>query len=107
MAVQLGRKSPIKTEMLPEKPGVIVEGTPTLLLIRYMMEAIPGQVQIRHCRTISLLKISMQPKRFGSFLTPTPNPDPQELEEIDLFQRLPNYREYMNAVPRFLPRFRK
>jgi protein-S-isoprenylcysteine O-methyltransferase Ste14 len=28
------------------------------------------------------------------------------LEEIDLLQRLPDYREYMNAVPRFLPRFR-
>jgi protein-S-isoprenylcysteine O-methyltransferase Ste14 len=28
------------------------------------------------------------------------------LEEIDLLQRLPNYREYMNTVPRFLPRFR-
>lgn len=27
-------------------------------------------------------------------------------EEIDLLQRLPNYREYMNRVPRFLPRFR-
>jgi len=29
------------------------------------------------------------------------------LEEIDLLRRLPNYRDYMNAVPRFLPRFRK
>jgi protein-S-isoprenylcysteine O-methyltransferase Ste14 len=28
------------------------------------------------------------------------------LEEIDLLQRLPSYRDYMNAVPRFLPRFR-
>lgn len=28
------------------------------------------------------------------------------LEEIDLIQRLPNYRDYMNAVPRYLPRFR-
>lgn len=28
------------------------------------------------------------------------------LEEIDLIQRLPNYCEYMDAVPRFLPRFR-
>jgi protein-S-isoprenylcysteine O-methyltransferase Ste14 len=29
------------------------------------------------------------------------------LEEIDLRQRLPDYREYMNTVPRFLPRFRR
>jgi protein-S-isoprenylcysteine O-methyltransferase Ste14 len=28
------------------------------------------------------------------------------LEERDLLQRLPDYREYMNRVPRFLPRFR-
>jgi protein-S-isoprenylcysteine O-methyltransferase Ste14 len=28
------------------------------------------------------------------------------LEEIDLLRRLPNYRDYMNAVPRFLPHFR-
>ena len=28
------------------------------------------------------------------------------LEEMDLLQRLPNYREYMMRVPRFLPRFR-
>lgn len=27
------------------------------------------------------------------------------LEEIDLLQRLPAYREYMNEVPRFIPRF--
>lgn len=27
-------------------------------------------------------------------------------EEIDLLQRLPEYREYMNTVPRYLPRFR-
>lgn len=29
------------------------------------------------------------------------------LEELDLLQRLPAYHEYMNQVPRFLPRFRK
>jgi protein-S-isoprenylcysteine O-methyltransferase Ste14 len=29
------------------------------------------------------------------------------LEEIDLLQRMPGYRDYMNAVPRFLPRFLK
>jgi protein-S-isoprenylcysteine O-methyltransferase Ste14 len=29
------------------------------------------------------------------------------LEEYDLLQRLPNYREYMNQVPRFLPRLRR
>lgn len=29
------------------------------------------------------------------------------LEEIDLVQRLPAYREYMTEVPRFIPRFRK
>lgn len=29
------------------------------------------------------------------------------LEEIDLLQRMPNYRDYMNAVPRFLPRLWK
>ena len=28
------------------------------------------------------------------------------LEEMDLLQRLPDYREYMERVPRFLPRFR-
>jgi protein-S-isoprenylcysteine O-methyltransferase Ste14 len=28
------------------------------------------------------------------------------LEEIDLLERLPVYRDYMNAVPRFFPRFR-
>lgn len=28
------------------------------------------------------------------------------LEEFDLLQRLPAYREYMSHVPRFLPRFR-
>ena len=28
------------------------------------------------------------------------------LEEFDLLQRLPMYREYMRRVPRFLPRFR-
>jgi protein-S-isoprenylcysteine O-methyltransferase Ste14 len=28
------------------------------------------------------------------------------LEEFDLLQRLPTYREYMRRVPRFLPRFR-
>jgi len=28
------------------------------------------------------------------------------LEEIDLLQRLPGYREYMKEVPRFFPRFR-
>ena len=27
-------------------------------------------------------------------------------EEIDLLERLPGYRDYMNTVPRFLPRFR-
>jgi len=26
------------------------------------------------------------------------------LEEIDLLQRMPEYREYMKKVPRFLPR---
>jgi len=30
-----------------------------------------------------------------------------KLEEYDLLQRLPNYREYMSQVPRFLPRFRR
>jgi protein-S-isoprenylcysteine O-methyltransferase Ste14 len=29
------------------------------------------------------------------------------LEELDLVQRLPAYREYMELVPRFVPRFRK
>ncbi|MBI5328040.1 MAG: trypsin-like peptidase domain-containing protein [Deltaproteobacteria bacterium] len=29
------------------------------------------------------------------------------LEEIDLLQRMPDYREYMKQVPRFIPRFRK
>ncbi|MGH8064284.1 MAG: methyltransferase family protein [Candidatus Entotheonellia bacterium] len=29
------------------------------------------------------------------------------LEELDLVQRLPAYREYMEQVPRFVPRFRK
>jgi protein-S-isoprenylcysteine O-methyltransferase Ste14 len=29
------------------------------------------------------------------------------LEEIDLVQRIPAYREYMQLVPRFFPRFRK
>lgn len=29
------------------------------------------------------------------------------LEEIDLLQRLPAYREYMREVPRFVPRWRK
>ena len=29
-----------------------------------------------------------------------------KLEELDLLQRLPAYREYMARVPRFLPRFR-
>jgi protein-S-isoprenylcysteine O-methyltransferase Ste14 len=29
------------------------------------------------------------------------------LEEVDLLQRLPAYCQYMNQVPRFLPRFRK
>ena len=28
-----------------------------------------------------------------------------KLEEFDLLQRMPIYREYMNRVPRFLPRF--
>ncbi len=28
------------------------------------------------------------------------------VEELDLLQRLPGYREYMNRVPRFLPRLR-
>lgn len=28
------------------------------------------------------------------------------LEELDLVQRLPGYREYMQRVPRFLPKFR-
>jgi protein-S-isoprenylcysteine O-methyltransferase Ste14 len=30
-----------------------------------------------------------------------------KLEELDLVQRLPAYREYMEQVPRFVPRFRK
>lgn len=29
------------------------------------------------------------------------------LEEIDLLQRLPEYREYMREVPRFIPRLRR
>lgn len=29
------------------------------------------------------------------------------LEEVDLLQRLPAYREYMEQVPRFLPRLRE
>lgn len=29
------------------------------------------------------------------------------LEEVDLLQRLPAYREYMHQVPRFVPRWRK
>lgn len=29
------------------------------------------------------------------------------LEEIDLVQRLPEYREYMRQVPRFIPRLRQ
>jgi protein-S-isoprenylcysteine O-methyltransferase Ste14 len=29
------------------------------------------------------------------------------LEEIDLAQRLPEYRNYMEQVPRFLPRLRR
>ena len=29
------------------------------------------------------------------------------LEELDLVQRLPAYREYMEQVPRFVPRFGK
>jgi protein-S-isoprenylcysteine O-methyltransferase Ste14 len=29
------------------------------------------------------------------------------LEEVDLVQRLPAYREYIEEVPRFIPRFRK
>ncbi len=29
------------------------------------------------------------------------------LEDLDLVQRLPAYREYMEQVPRFVPRFRK
>ena len=28
------------------------------------------------------------------------------LEELDLLQRMPAYREYMQRVPRFLPRLR-
>jgi protein-S-isoprenylcysteine O-methyltransferase Ste14 len=28
-------------------------------------------------------------------------------EELDLMQRMPSYREYMNRVPRFLPRLQK
>ncbi len=30
-----------------------------------------------------------------------------QLEEIDLMQRLPEYREYMEEVPRFVPRLKK
>lgn len=29
------------------------------------------------------------------------------LEEIDLIQRMPDYKDYMKRVPRFLPRFRR
>jgi protein-S-isoprenylcysteine O-methyltransferase Ste14 len=29
------------------------------------------------------------------------------LEELDLVKRLPAYREYMEQVPRFVPRLRK
>jgi len=29
------------------------------------------------------------------------------LEEIDLLQRMPDYKGYMKHVPRFLPRFRR
>lgn len=29
------------------------------------------------------------------------------LEEIDLTQRMPEYREYMKEVPRFVPRLEK
>lgn len=29
------------------------------------------------------------------------------LEEIDLLQRMPDYKEYMKQVPRFVPRFRR
>lgn len=29
------------------------------------------------------------------------------LEEIDLLQRMPDYKEYVKQVPRFLPRFRR
>lgn len=29
------------------------------------------------------------------------------LEEIDLLQRMPDYKDYMKQVPRFLPRLRR